>query len=247
MNQVLIFPRTDIEWAEMTPGLFRKQRLKGKPGAVIQYAIRSNVLGVWNNAFRMSYFNFRAKLQALVRDNWNAVEGATVAPPGKLPLPPGFKVVVPVDDDDFFSPDLAFHLVRTMTPLVHWWEAKLGAGSLNIDKRPNRYATNQYALRGEAIKPGWLYHHWFVHTLRGKTRNINRFLSLNNKTVASLGVLVPNRTSYFNFRAMTKPNRIGRLRGIAKKGTRVPEVPPGLEWAKPYIERVAELHQELLK
>jgi hypothetical protein len=73
-------------------------------------------LELWNATFHLSYLEFRHRLTLISRENWSRVEDARVTPQNEIP--PG-ALVVPVDDDDWFSPELGRRLLAEQDPSLH--------------------------------------------------------------------------------------------------------------------------------
>ena len=93
MADVFLCVRRTIDWRDET---------KIDPG------FRPKV-EAWNATFPMPYPVFRQRLKEIAAANLARVEGATVA--DLAAVPPG-AIVAPVDDDDWFAPDLAAELRR---------------------------------------------------------------------------------------------------------------------------------------
>jgi hypothetical protein len=62
------------------------------------------LVDLWNETFDMPYHQFRQRLKEIAQANLARVEGATLA---KLEDVPAGALIAPIDDDDWFSPDLA--------------------------------------------------------------------------------------------------------------------------------------------
>ena len=71
---------------------------------------------LWNATFNLSYAAFRHRLNLIARENWSRIEHARLTPLGEIP--PG-ALVVPVDDDDWFSPELGRRLLAERKPSLH--------------------------------------------------------------------------------------------------------------------------------
>src|SRR5262245_24946340 len=75
---------------------------------------------IWNATFDMPYGEFRRRLKTIAEDNWSRVRNGRVVGPDEVPLE---ALYVPVDDDDWFSPDIAERLGDERAPSVfgyHW-------------------------------------------------------------------------------------------------------------------------------
>src|SRR5438067_12798702 len=71
--------------------------------AALRPGFREQV-ALWDSVFEMPYRVYRARLRAIARENLARVEGAVVAAWEEIP---GGTLVLPVDDDDWFRPDIA--------------------------------------------------------------------------------------------------------------------------------------------
>lgn len=89
---------------------------------------------LWNATFNLSYSAFRHRLNLIARENWSRIENARLTPLGEIP--PG-ALVVPVDDDDWFSPELGRRLLAERKPSLHGyhWNRYI----LEIPRRPRRW------------------------------------------------------------------------------------------------------------
>jgi hypothetical protein len=77
-------------------------------------------VALWNRTFSIPYHRFRHRLCEIAARNHAAIAGAVRA--GWDEIPDG-ALVVPVDDDDWFAPDLAARLTAAWRPGVegiHW-------------------------------------------------------------------------------------------------------------------------------
>jgi len=62
------------------------------------------LVDLWNDTFEMPYHFFRQQLKDIARDNLAQVEGAVSTTLEKVP---SGALIAPIDDDDWFSPDMA--------------------------------------------------------------------------------------------------------------------------------------------
>jgi len=117
---VRIFCRTDIAWDSFarvdqsaSQGLQLPRPVGAIPGwvKVLEQVERSGVLDRWANTFTLDFFAFRAGLNRISQDNWASVEGARCST-GLADWRTWFdsdedEMIYPIDDDDFFHPNLA--------------------------------------------------------------------------------------------------------------------------------------------
>lgn len=78
-------------------------------------AMRAQV-ELWNATFSLSYAAFRHRLSLIARENWSRIELARLTPLGEIPPD---ALVVPVDDDDWFSPEIGRRLLAERKSSLH--------------------------------------------------------------------------------------------------------------------------------
>ena len=64
----------------------------------------------WNDTFGMPYHVFRHRLKLIAQTSLQSVRHAQVTAFEQIPAG---AIVAPIDDDDWFAPDLADHLLQT--------------------------------------------------------------------------------------------------------------------------------------
>jgi hypothetical protein len=106
----------------MTLEKFQNQNMAGKPGALAWF-MTSNVVEQWNNTFNMTYWEFRHQL-TLIAERTLAATGVEVIK-GQLALlrelaDPEDCMLLPIDDDDWFSPKLVKLVSKTDAPVPVW-------------------------------------------------------------------------------------------------------------------------------
>jgi hypothetical protein len=213
----------------------------------------------WNSFFAMRYAEFRRRLHEIARASWSRVEGAVVV--ALEDVPPGAPFA-PVDDDDWFAPDLAARVGEAHDPDVRGWRwtchvlepvrrRRPWLGGLLGPRRPTRHAvvapaflceTNGYALANE---PSWrdLRTRHSEASARfaaepGRVRHLARVLAIQNKSLASQTVL--------DYRSPTvSPDFLRRRLRRYRRFYRPSALPPGAEWARPHVEAMADLMDDL--
>jgi hypothetical protein len=210
---------------------------------------------VWNETFNLPFHVFRHRVRQIARQNHSRVEGAVCAGWDEIPED---ALVVPVDDDDWFAPDVAKVLEREFDPGAtgyRWVSSfievpihfphRLGLIRRRIfpGTRPRFVCTtNNYALVKRPETEVLLRRHvraskWVEAQEAGVMKTIDRRLSVMNRTLASQTTLRLERPTIERSRLIRKYRRYKRL---YRRAT-VPE----LAWSRPYVAMMAELMDEL--
>ena len=205
----------------------------------------------WNAAFDMPYSAFRYRLTQIAGLNLGRVEGAIRSSLSEVP--PGH-IVVPVDDDDWFAPDLATRLERVLDPGVagYLWRRALLELARPLDplRRVARWLghpeytckTNNYAfVNGPESARLASSHTWagrYFDARRTSIREIPATLAIQNRNLASMTTLAWGRPSIRRDELATLLGRYRRLY-VAWRPT------AELSWAKPYVDLMAELMTEI--
>ena len=205
----------------------------------------------WNATFNMPYHEFRRRLKVIAQLSLDRVEGAQrgsveTAPPGAL--------LVPVDDDDWFSPDLANRLREEFDPSIscYYWMRHILEPGRHLRRIKGLlkefvtgeviFASNNYAIRNVAdlarlTGPHMEAHRHFQATPE-QVRYLPAALSMHNRNLASQTTLGMGR------RILTRDElieRFDRYRTLYAK----PYLSRGLRWAAPYVTLMAELMDTL--
>lgn len=218
---------------------------------------------VWNATFSISYHLFRHRLKAIAQSNLHRVDGATIADFAQVP--PG-ELIVPVDDDDWFAPDLVLRLRRAYTPAArgYLWRRDVLAPPRTVSRRsrpnvrtglgwirarvfgppadPVICKTNNYAFRNlpeaSQLPRDHMTASEYFTAHASEIQRIHATLGVQNRNLASQTALGWKRpmlerdeliASFWRYR------RLYRSRGIRTE----------IGWARPYIEDMAELMDEL--
>ena len=205
----------------------------------------------WNAAFDMPYAAFRHRLKQIAGLSLRRVEGAIQSPLDEVP--PGH-VIVPVDDDDWFAPDLAVRLERVLDPGAagYLWRRALIEPPRLLDplRRVARWLghpeytckTNNYAfVNGPDSARLASSHTWagtYFDAHRTSIREIPATLALQNRSLASITALAFGRPS---IRRDELATLLGRYRGLYGAWRPTAES----VWAKPYVDLMAELMTEI--
>jgi len=207
----------------------------------------------WNATFAMPFHVFRGRVREIARDSLAAVEGARCTAWEEIP---DGAPVLPIDDDDWFAPDIATELERrwdgsgigcswTSTFVevpMHWRHA---AGKVIRRRAPWvplkpmwRCTTNNYALvKGPGTRELAVFH------VRARDRfdvqdppQLPVRLSAMNRTLASQTTLGYMRGTISRARLLDRYARYRRL-------YREPGAAP--DWCAPYLARMDALMAEL--
>ena len=211
-------------------------------------------VALWDALFEMPYRVFRARVRAIARDNLQRVDGAACSAWEDIPAG---ALVLPVDDDDWFRPDVAAVLRRELVPgvaAVRWPSSfleipinrrhELGTWRARIHRPRPLYActTNNYALfASEESKPLLQRHvqasRWAETQAPGRVRVLDERLSVMNRTLASQTSLGHLGRSIGRRRLLL---RLARYRRLYDR-----PLPGALGWAQPHVDRMGQLMDEL--
>jgi hypothetical protein len=208
---------------------------------------------VWNATFAMPYRSFRHEIRRIARLNLSRVLDAAVAPWDEIP---DGALVAPVDDDDWFAPDLARVLaVQEPATTGYFWTSTFLEVPIDLGHRlgllrrrifpatPPRWlcTTNNYALVKHPDSKPLLAKHTLAsaHFARagGAVRQVARRLSVMNRTLAS-------QTSLGFLRTTISPAALRRKYRRYRALYATP-LPPDLAWCEPYRAMMAGLMREL--
>jgi hypothetical protein len=204
-------------------------------------------VGLWNSTFTLPYHLFRQELARIARINRSGIADALCVPLAEVPAG---ATVVPTDDDDWFSPELATTLETAIdgNHVGYRWPSefievpislghKLGLIRRTILPRtPPKWLciTNNYAVTmSPAAAPLIDSHvnasHWFVAN-PGAVRRLDDHLSVMNRTLAS-------QTSLANVRSQAGLLRkFRRYQLVYRRPLRAP-----LTWCEPYVAMMRDL------
>jgi hypothetical protein len=210
---------------------------------------------VWNETFTMPFHLFRHRLRQIAKLNHSRVENAVCADWDTIPEG---GLVVPVDDDDWFDPELGGVLETAYEPPARgcYWTSsffevpihfphRLGLIRRRIfpGTRPKFVCTtNNYAMvKGPGARDLLEGHvqasHWLENEEPGALTRIERRLSAMNRTLASRTSLAVGRPS------ITRSQLIRKFHKYRKLYDRVNV--PELAWAAPYLAMMSDLMAEL--
>jgi hypothetical protein len=209
------------------------------------------VVETWNATFNMPYHLFRRELKRIAQLNLSRVPGAVCVRREEVPE---YGVVVPTDDDDWFSPRLAEVLEKNIDGrhAGYYWPSKFIEVPIHLPHqlglirraifprtRPKWLCTtNNYAVvfRGEtaALASSHIQaSNWFVGHPTAVKR-IGEPLSVMNRSLASRTAL------------RSRPSRAALVRKFRRyeKLYRRP-LSPELSWCQPYVAMMGDLMAQL--
>jgi hypothetical protein len=204
----------------------------------------------WNATFDMPYHEFRHRLKQIAQANLERVAGAVRAPLDEVPAG---AIVVPVDDDDWLSPELANRLRAVHdSPLAGYlWARHVVEPRVPLRRRAwfwlwsfkrSTCATNDYAVpRRPDIEPLVMNHlragRYFDEN-RARIRRIPELLSIQNRNLASQTAMAWRRPSITREELAANFARYRTLYASI-------ELPGGLEWARPCVDQMAGLMRQI--
>ena len=220
----------------------------------LEDAFRSKV-EVWNTVFSMPYHIFRHRIKQIAQLNLSRVENALCAAIDEIPEG---AVVVPVDDDDWLSPELGSVLDAEFdgSKTGYYWERSFLELPPNLIVKAGRFvlytlagrkrrvwtcSTNNYALvKNDRALPLLMSHvkaSDYFDSQKEKVKRIDGHLSIMNRTLASQTSMSWRKPS------ITKRELIRKFHHYKELYSRI-EL-PDLAWGKPYIKMMEELMGEL--
>jgi hypothetical protein len=180
---------------------------------------------VWNATFTIPYFAFRQRIKQIAQQNLASVEGVTCVT--DWDSIPDSALVAPIDDDDWFAPELGSVLEHALAPGIvgyYWashfieipinWGHKLGVIRRIIFRNsPQKWlcTTNNYAILKSPESKRLCQLHtlaskWFQHHPE-RVQRLDKCLSVMNRTLASktsLGFTKPSVSGKYLIRKFRK-------------------------------------------
>jgi hypothetical protein len=212
-------------------------------------------VNLWDETFTIPFHLFRHRVREIARMNLSRVDDAVCV--GWKEIPEG-AIAVPVDDDDWFAPNLAAVLEREYATGVagfYWISSflqvpvslrhKLGLMHRAIFRRPPLWIceSNNYAVVNSPQTKALLRAHtqaseWFQQRAGRCVKKIDERLSVMNRTLGSRTSLRP-----FPTRPITRPELIRKF--VKYKTLYSGPRAPDLAWCRPYLAMMSGLMDEL--
>jgi hypothetical protein len=218
---------------------------------------------LWDATFNIPYRVFRHRVRKIAQLNLSRVENALRA--GWDEIPDG-ALVLPVDDDDWVSPDAGRVLDKELEAgtLGYYWMRSWVEVPINLGHRiqlmrrrvlpwtPPKWicATNSYAMVKSADAKDLLASHvqasrWFEREVEredaGSAKWINMRLSAANRNLASRSSLRSPRGG--DMGSVSRSRLLRKFRRYRKLYRR--PLRPDLDWCRPYVAMMGELMEEL--
>lgn len=242
---IYVWTRASLDWSDEA-AFWAQVPARFKPRAEL-----------WNATLSMPFHLFRHRVKQIAELNLSRVENMARVPWDEIPE--GARVV-PVDDDDWFAPNLAEVLEREWDAEqgISWTSSWIGVTSvlehrLHLMRKAllpftRSYMTcesNNYGMvKRPGVKPLLAEHAvacgWFDGDGRESVRRISERLSVNNRSLGSQTSLRPTPRSG----EIDRARLLRRLRRYKRLYRRRPWG-RGLDWCRPYLAMMAELMDEL--
>jgi hypothetical protein len=209
---------------------------------------------VWNETFDIPFHLFRQRVREIARLNHSRIDTAVCASWDEIP---DGALVAPVDDDDWFAPDLADALdgASDSGTIGYRWISSFVQVPINFAHRLNLIrrrvlrpppkhtcTTNNYAMvKGPGAQPLLGSHlaasEWFDRSEVPTVMTVERRLSVMNRTLASQTQMGFEKPSVSRSELLQK---LRRYRSLYAR-----QVPPELAWCRPYLGMMSELIEQL--
>lgn len=191
----------------------------------------------WNHTFSLDYFSFRAELKRISQDNWKNILHSSIVTDTSYLLEDD--MLIPSDDDDWFSPNVIDDVVSVNSELVYWNQARIKGNDLIFQHTSiedmRKIGTNNYAISKRLSNYGFLECHWEAAELFCKMPHI--------KISKPLSVWVRTPASWSNPDWNDGHQLRKSMGSFAENWTDFPLLP----WMKPYLENLVSLVKECLK
>jgi hypothetical protein len=206
----------------------------------------------WNETFDLSYGAFRQRLKEIAELSLSRVDGAACTALEKVPAG---DLILPVDDDDWFAPNVAQEIRQAVEPdrAGYYWIREVISPSRRRRKlrnvlwprrRRGSYTckTNNYAVINTPELRPLVGRHTdaseFFDAHPDRVRRIPKTLAIQNRNLASRTALAWKRPT------ISREELVQAYESYANLYAGW-ELPRDLRWAQPYMDRMAELMREV--
>jgi hypothetical protein len=214
----------------------------------------------WNDTFEMPYHLFRAAVKRIAQLTLSRVGNAICAEWDEIP---DGELVAPIDDDDWFSPDLGevleservpdvagYRWTTTFVEVPYDYKRRLHLIRRRVLGSPPKLTctTNNYAIvKGPGMSDLYMDNtqagNWF-DARPGEIKTIDRHLSITNRTLGSQTSMRYDQSILKRADLMRRHRRYRRLyRRNGKLYGRA--LHAELAWSRPYLGMMAELMDRL--
>jgi hypothetical protein len=258
--KIVLFVWTNINWRYFNDAVFEEQ-VAGLPSSFFhgrprQHRCFRDKIALWNEIFCIPYFEYRQHLQDVAQQNWLQIRhlDAIVRDCSLVPIGKEGVVILPVDDDDWFHPEVSGFLesqLRAKDHAVTWKYSHYVPHAPNASRRIRGvgrriFGSNAYAVTATYLAAipasdrknvlrshGFSRHYFKKNETRGSTwRYLHTCMSMKNHSPASISTL-----------ASCERERLERFRESMRD--RTSKIPTRFEWAAPFVRQCQELNKEL--
>ncbi len=152
--KLVLFRRSNFHWASHDQDRFEDAVCEYSVGIAPRYL---DGLVRWEKTFSMTFFEFRARLAELTLKNWARLDVDLIlmfSDVTDIPQKPNH-LIIPVDDDDWFSPRLT-EVLRSggMVAAARWSSIEMGSTASPYKLHYSKMIpTNGYASSWETLEP----------------------------------------------------------------------------------------------
>lgn len=257
---IAVFVRSDVQWHNITIRNYAQQT--GTAGMITPASRRRYLecAKLWADTFRMSVFDYRAALRDIATTAIDRIEGldavfrnyATLA---RAKPENDNAWILPIDDDDWFSPSIADYCRdhdANATHMLTWAHVRLSADNARFQYPQENVPfvlTNQYAISNSAMtilnrdsRKTVLSHHGMAwQTIQRTAKRSFRDI----RTKSPLAVTLKSPASYTQLTQFHNPEEL--LEFVTRGDRLFAEEKLLPKWAKPHAAKVGQLLGELIE
>lgn len=268
VHTVILFLRSNVDWSKLNEGNFLEQNTlcpAAYPTTAKQRELLLSGIRVWNSVLGMSYFCYRQRLREISNRNWCRLRNLDLVLINhnhyQSLLDWSEAYVVPVDEDDWFRPDLA-DLLRSVptadVDIVRWKDAAFRPipqlsdqddlrgtrPRIRLRASPEGVPTNSYAVSTRLLArlpldvgKSCLMKHW----------EVDRYIVAHSASVHSMpeyvGVTHKSLASWTNIKSVRSTDFL--LEQLDRLTLQTHSFPNEVAWAQEYVSLSEELNQHL--